>query len=531
MQAFMMRSTRIILLGAVIWLAGGAANAAPAPKALVGLDAYIGRVLNGFQVPGLALAVVKDDSVVLEKGYGVREVGHREPVDANTLFAIASNTKAFTSTALAILVDAHKLDWSDRVIDHLPWFAMSDAYVTREMTIRDLLVHRSGLGEGAGDLLFTPATLYSAEELVRRLRYVPLRGGFRDTYAYDNVLYAVAGQVIEHVSGQSWTDFVREHIFEPVGMKDTKATLHEIPAGANVATGHVLAEHAHLQAVPMAALDSDLPAGGVYSTAHDMGKWVRVHLNEGKLPDNAQGGRLFSYRRQWEMWSMVTPMPIADPPGPALAPITPALLGYGLGWVLSSQRGLRIVSHTGGWAGQVSTVFLVPDMHLGIVILTNQEVPAAFRSILWRIIDGFQNVTPTDWAAIYLQLAKAHGGAADDEWTRHVAARDANTVPSLPLARYAGTYRDPWYGDVSLTLDAGRLVMKFSKTPRLVGDLEHWQHDTFLVRWRERALNADAFVTFSLTPDGAVDAVSMQAASGNTDFSYDFQDLRLKPVH
>ncbi len=496
------------------------------------LDGVVERARKEFAVPGIAVAIVQDGRVVAARGYGLRELGKPETVDAHTLFAIASNTKAFTAAALAILVDEKALAWNDRVVERLPWFQMSDAYVTREMTIRDLLVHRSGLGLGAGDLLFWPTTTYSTEAVVRRLRFVPLATSFRANYAYDNILYAAAGLTLEQVSGKPWPAFVRERIFAPVGMTESKTSASDLRPGDNAATGHAKYDFKDLRTVPPTAWDNNLPAGGIRSSVHDMAKWLLVQLDGGRLPKGADGKeqRLFSEARQREMWSLVTPIGIAPASVPALAPLVPNFRGYGLGWNVNDYRGKKIVSHTGGWPGQVSRVTLVPEAKLGIVVLTNQEEGAAFQTVTYSVLDAALGAPATDWVAAYAEVVKKGQANADESWQKHVAARDAASKPSLPWAKYAGTYRDAWYGDVSLALEGEKLVMTFSKTAQLVGDLDHWQHDTFIVKWRDRSLNADAFVTFALTPDGAVESVKMEAVSPLTDFSFDFHDLKLKPV-
>lgn len=501
------------------------------PTALDDFDAYVARTLKEFDVPGLAVAIVKDGEVVLANGYGVRRLGEATPVDAHTLFAIASNTKAFTAAALAILVDEGKLNWDDRVVDRLPGFQMSDPVVTHEMRVRDLLVHRSGLGLGAGDLLYWPPTDYSTAEVVRRLRFVPLSTSFRSAYAYDNILYAVAGEVIAAVSGQPWKEFVRTRIFAPVGMTEVKLSASEVGPSDNAATGHASIDFKAIGPVPPMSWDNNAPAGAIITNVSEMAKWLRVQLAGGRLADGADGKerRLFSVARQREMWSVVTPMPIRPRTG-ALAATQPNFSGYGLGWDLSDYRGRKIVSHTGGWPGQVSKVVLVPELKVGLVVLTNQESGEAFQAVSLRILDAFLEAPVTDWVAAYAEAHRKALARADDSWAKHVAARAKDAPPSLPLARYAGTYRDVWYGDVVIAEAAGKLVLRFTHTPLLTGELEPWQHDTFIVRWRERSLNADAFVTFALTPDGGIDQVKMEALSPLTDFSFDFQDLLLKPV-
>ena len=504
---------------------------AETPAQLADFDAYVEGVRKQFDVPGIAVAIVKDGKVVLERGYGVREAGKPEAVDARTLFAIASNTKAFTSASLSMLADEGKLSLDDRVIDHLPWFRMADPYVTHEMRIRDLLVHRSGLGLGAGDLLFWPGTDYSTEEVARRLRDVPLTGNFRGQYAYDNILYGVAQLVIEKASGQSYEQFLRTRIFAPLGMDETRFNSDALKPGDNVATGHAKADFKNLQPAPRLSWDNVSGAGGIYSSAHDMTQWMRMQLAGGVYTD-AQGKeqRLFSAKRQQAMWSVVTPMMISEPSVPELLPAKPNFLGYGEGWQLSDYRGRKLVWHTGGWPGMVSRLTLVPEHKLGVIVLTSQEVGAAFNAVTLRALDAFLDAPKTDWTAAYAAAVAKAQGKADDSWQKHLRARAANSQPSLPLAQYAGTYRDPWYGDIAIQQADGKLVMRFSHTAELVGDLEHWQHDVFIVRWRERWLNADAFVSFALTPDGAIREARMEAISPLTDFSFDFHDLRLAPV-
>jgi CubicO group peptidase (beta-lactamase class C family) len=504
------------------------------PTQLQDFGAYVDSARQTLEVPGIAVAIVKDGRVVLEQGFGLREAGKPEPVDARTLFAIASNTKAFTAAALQMLAEQGKLKMDDRVIDHLPWFQMSDPYVTREMRIRDLLAHRSGLSLGAGDLLYWPPTSYSTKEVVERLRHVPIKNGFRSGYAYDNILFAVATLVIEQASGQSYADYLREHIFKPVGMDDSLVDMTGIKPGMDVAMGHAKADFKDLQPVPPMAWLNDPGAGGIYASVHDLAKWMNVQLAGGALPTIGVDGkpaRLFSADSQQQMWSMLTPIKIGQPPVPELASLVPNFSGYGEAWFLSDYRSQKLVWHTGGWPGMVSRLTLVPALKLGVVVLTNAESGAAFNAVTYRVLDAYLNpAQKTDWVAAYAKAVKAAESKADDSFAKHVAARDKHSKPSLALAKYAGTYRDPWYGDVIVTRENGKLRLRFSKTAQLLGTMTPWQHDTFVVRWDDRALNADAFVTFALDVDGHIAEVRMQPISPLTDFSFDFQDLRMVPV-
>lgn len=515
---------RIGGIAAVLALAVIGAHAQDRVSAPPDLDAYVGRVMQTFKVPGVSLAIVKDGNVVVAKGYGVRKLGEPAPVDAKTLFGIASNTKLFTGTALGLLVEEGRLEGDAPVIRYLPGFQMWDPYVTRELSVRDLLVHRSGLGLGAGDLLWWPSSTYDRKEIVRRLRHIRPATSFRSAYAYDNVLYLVAGEVIEAVSGQSWEDFVQSRILDKVGMTTSNVRHSDALKAGNVATPHAEVEGT---VRPIAPFDSDNtnPAGGINSNADDMAKWMIVQLARGRLPD---GSRLFSEATWRELTTLVTPMPIGNPPA-GMEAQRPDFRGYALGIGVQDYRGRKVLLHTGGLPGYVSRVLMIPGIGLGISVLTNQESGAAFDSIAFHIADHYLGVSDTDWLPAYQKYAAAQAASAADEERRAAAARDTNSRPSLALPKYAGTYSDDWYGDVVIEEQDGKLVIRFTRTPLLVGDLGHWQYDTFLVKWRERELRADAYVTFSLNPDGSIDQVRMMPASPLVDFSYDFQDLLLKP--
>jgi CubicO group peptidase (beta-lactamase class C family) len=518
------RSFPVLFL--LLTTATGALLARQAPPAAPpDLDAYVARVMKTFEVPGIGLAIVKNGTAVVARGYGVRKLGDPAPVDARTLFGIASNTKAFTATALGLLVEEGKIRWDAPVVQYLPWFQLWDPYVTREITVRDLLVHRSGLGLGAGDLLWWPPSTYNRREIARRLRDIPLATSFRSAYAYDNVLYLIAGEVIETVSGQTWEEFVRSRILVKVGMTDSNVRHSAAGAGGNVATPHAPIDGA---VRPIAPFDSDNtnPAGGINSSAEDMARWLLVQLGEGRLAD---GSRLFSAATARQLTTLVTPMPIRNPPE-ELAAQRSSFRGYALGFEVRDYRGHKVVTHTGGLPGYVSKVLMIPDFDLGVVVLTNQESDQAFEAVTFHIVDHYLGAPSTDWLDAYAKVLKRQASANAETERKAAAARDTASHPSLPLAGYTGTYRDQWYGDVTIALEKGRPVIRFTRTASLVGDLEHYQYDTFIARWRDRELRADAYVTFALNPDGSVDQVKMRAVSPATDFSFDFHDLLLQPV-
>lgn len=521
-----------LLLVTVAFADASPLRAQSATEPPAGYDAYVEQVLKTFDVPGAAVAIVKDGRIVLAKGYGVRQLGRPGRVDADTRFGIASNTKLFTATALALLVEQGKLRWDDPVIRYLPDFAMYDPYVTRELTVRDLLVHRSGLGLGAGDLLWWPASTYDRAEIARRLRYIKPATSFRSAYAYDNVLYLVAGQLIEKLSGTSWEEFVRTRILGPVGMTSSTVRHSDAAGSGNVASTHAEVDGVVRQIAPMTS-DNTNPAGGINATATDMARWMIVQMDSGRIAGAAAGvpeRRLFSSASTRELWSIVTPLRVGGRVSPGFEHLRPNLSGYALGVGVSDYRGTLRLQHSGGLPGYVSLVTMLPAKRLGVAVLTNQESGYAFDAITYQALDELLGVTPPAYLAYYAARRDTAKARLAREGRQAVAARDSTSGPSLALAKYAGQYEDAWYGRVDITLEGNGLVMRFAHTPQLVGDMRHWQHDTFLVRWRDRELRADAYATFALTPDGAIDQLRMAPASDDVDFSYDFQDLLLHPM-
>src|SRR5712691_9780378 len=369
-----------LLFPLVLLLALSANPVAQRPAAPPDLDQWVARAMHTFDVPGIGVAIVKDDVVVVAKGYGVRKLGEPAPVDARTLFGIASNTKVFTATALGLLVEEGKIEWDAPVVRYLPAFAMWDPFVTRELTVRDLLVHRSGLGLGAGDLLWWPASTYDRKEIARRLRFIQPATSFRSAYAYDNVLYLVAGELIETISGQTWESFVSSRILAKVGMAGSNVR-HSAAAGG----GNVAVPHAPIDGTvrPIAPFDSDNtnPAGGINSSAEDMAKWLMVQLSGGVLSD---GSRLFSPATARQLTGLVTPIPLGDPP-PELPPLKMNFHGYALGLDIRDYRGRKVVMQSGGLPGYVSRVVMIPDISAGVAVLTNQESGEAFDSVAFRV--------------------------------------------------------------------------------------------------------------------------------------------------
>jgi CubicO group peptidase (beta-lactamase class C family) len=508
----------------LLWLAcPSRAQKAPLPD----LDAYVARALKTFDVPGISVGIVKDGKVILARGYGIRKLGESTPVDENTLFGIGSNTKAFTSAALASLVDEGKLSWDDSVYERLPGFQMYDPYVSHEMTVRDLLTHRSGMGLGEGDLLFWPHTTFTRDEIVYKLRFMKPASSFRSKFAYDNLMYIAAGQIVAAVSGKPWEDTIRERILQPLGMNTTTLSNAHFKSTDNVAWPHE--KHGgKLQSIDFVVLDNAAPAGSINSSVAEMSKWMLLQLNHGKFLDRE--GRLFSERQSREMWTSQTILPIGGAAGDSpLAALQPRFSAYGFGWFLRDYHGRKLVGHTGGVAGFVSRVMLVPEENLGVVILTNAEEEGAFESVLYHVLDSYLGVASTDWIAAFKSAEDQEEKTAAEITKKQSAGRAANSQPSLPLEKYAGIYTDAWYGPATIKTENGNLIFSLDHTPAAVGDLEHWQYETFKAHWRDNTIE-DAFLTFTLKPDGAIDHFTMSAVSPLADFSFDYQDLWFVPA-
>jgi CubicO group peptidase (beta-lactamase class C family) len=511
---------------------GGAATAAFPRLAFAAeldeaaIDAVVKPFLAAFETPGVAVAIVRPGAPAFTKGYGVRTLGKPQPVDAHTRFGIASHSKAFTAAALALLVDAGKLGWEDPVVKHLPEFRMYDPAVTQMMTVRDLLVHRSGLPLGAGDLMFFPAGSHVAGDVLKALPYLKPVRGFRAGYDYDNILYIVAGLLIERVSGMRWDKFVEARLFAPLGMADA------VGSRGSLATDNVAGRHARLGPpvrgvgklgiVPADEGSMVDAAGGINASVTDMAKWLQVQLAQGKLPD---GKQLWSREQAREMWTPQTITASSDGPTPQ-NPTRSVLQAYALGWFVQDYRGMRMIQHSGGLSGQVTYTGLLPSRGIGVSVFSNIEdsVSAAIRNaLLDRLIDA----PAFDWVANFRDRTKAGQAEALASVAGGVNTAPAGT-PSLPLAAYAGRYRDPWYGDVVVSSKGGKLWIDFTPTPAFKSVLDPWGPDTFRTRFAKEA-GEDAIVGFTVE-GGKVTGVTMKPLSPLADFSYDFQHLAFVPV-
>jgi CubicO group peptidase (beta-lactamase class C family) len=461
-----------ILLLALLALSG---IVSAAPPDVDSLDEYFSEAREDWKVPGMAVAIIKNGQILLAKGYGVKEMGKPDPVDADTLFAIASNSKAFTAAAISILVDEGKLNWDDRVRNYLPYFRLYDPYVSNEIRIRDLLCHRSGLGTFSGDLLWY-LTDYSAEEVVRRARFLAPQGVFRGDYGYSNLMFIAAGEVIRKVSGNSWSDFVSTRILEPLDMKRTLTSAKEISRSCNVASPHSNL-FGELSVFPWVSWEASAAAAGIISSANDMAKWIELQLRAGTAPAE----EIFSEESNRIMRTLHLSLPVSSA-SRKLYPST-HFRGYGLGWSLFDYLGKKVVTHGGAYDGMFSRVALVPEENIGIVILTNGTTSLQ-TALMYRFLDSFLSGEGEDWSKVYLELARRRGEAKLQKVQKLKNRRSVGTSPSLEPGAYTGTYGGDLYGEAKVWLEDGKLVLQLQPAPELIGDLTHWHYDTYRIQWR-----------------------------------------------
>jgi len=481
------------------------------------LDELVQKTQTTFNVPGIAVAIIKDGKIILSKGYGVTNIETQQKVDGNTLFGIASNSKAFTSTALAILVDEGKINWDDKVKKYLPQFKMYNKYVTDEFTIRDLLTHKSGLGLGAGDLMIWPdGHNFTPDDIVKNIQFLKPVSGFRTKYDYDNLLYVIAGVVVEKASGKSWCDFVEERIMKPIGMNNSASSWNRLKDTTNTIVPHVPTE-GKLQIIPRYKNPIFDAAAGLYSSTNDLSKWLILQMNKGKYGKN---DIIFSEKQHKEMWTSQTILPNRNS-----FPYKTNFRSYALGWQLTDVNGFLQVSHTGGLDGIVTQTIMIPEIQLGIIVLTNQQSGAAFTAISNTIKDSYIGLPEFDHLAY---LSKDRQGKEDeaDKITTEVWETVQKNTTKIDTKKYIGTYKDSWFGEVTLTEKNGKLYFESKRSLRLIGEVFLYKDLNFVVKWNIRSFNADAHIFFQFNSKGKIDGFTMKAISPLTDFSYDFHDLK-----
>ncbi len=480
----------ILILFLLVFLSGQIYSQS---EQLKNLDAYIEKAMEEWKVPGLAIAIVKDDKVIYNKGFGVRDINKKDRVDTNTLFAIASNTKAFTAHALGLLVQEGKISWDDPVLKYLPDFQLFDPEVTRKITIRDLLCHRSGLGTWAGDLIWWGST-YTRENVIDRIRFIKPVADFRTTYRYSNMMFLVAGQIIPKVTGSSWDDFLKERFFFPLQMRRTNTSVSELDLAGNVALPHTI-QKGEVASVPYVNVDNSGPAGAINSCTADLVHWLRLQLANGSY----SGEQLVNTEIIAETRKSHIMIPIS-----AYAKKInhySHLSTYALGWRLRDYQGRLIINHTGGLDGMYSYLGFMPDEHLGLVILTNLDNHSLQRALAYHVYDALLNLDFQDWSKRFLDAFKEK--AVKKEKVKSKKEKIEGTKPTHEKSDYLGTYTSRLYGEVEIYEQNRELRIRLSAHPKITGTIQHWQYNTFLVKWNDIVWDEN-FVYFDLDDQGGI---------------------------
>ncbi|WP_106915311.1 serine hydrolase [Chryseobacterium aurantiacum] len=490
------------------------------------VDALVNNAIEKFHVAGAAVAIVKDGKVIHKKGYGVKSIDTKSLIDEHTNFEIASNSKAFTTAALSILVDEGKLSWDDNVKKYIPEFKMYNDYVTENFTIEDLLCHRSGLGLGAGDLMMFPdGTDFTIKDVITSFQYFAPVSGFRTQFNYDNQLYLVAGEVIARVGGMSWENFVQKRIMEPLQMQNSFSSISQVKDISLMASPHS-SESGTIKKISLYGAMVNGAAGGIVSNVDDMSKWMLVQLNKGKY-GSGLNQQLFTKERQNEMWTIHTVDQINPNPR-----YNQHFNGYGLGWNLSDMKGNLSVSHTGGLPGMLSIVTMIPDLNLGIVILTNTENGGSgvFSSVSQTIIDSYLELNDFGWVDKYSAYFKSQKESGDDVTKKvwETVSKAKNTT--IKNEDLIGLYEDKWFGKIEIFLKGNQLWFKSFRSPKLNGPMSFYKANTFAIKWDYKDMNCDAFAMFNLDENGKAQGIKMKGISPNIDFSFDFQDLNLQRI-
>jgi CubicO group peptidase (beta-lactamase class C family) len=482
------------------------------------LDQQFAAAIQAFNVPGMSVAIVHHGEVILSKGYGVADSRTGAPVDDHTVFAIASNSKAFTSAALATLVDEKKINWNDKVRTYLPYFTLYDFYVSEQMTIRDLLCHRSGLATFSGDIIWYGSTR-SREEVIRRARFLEQKHGFRESFGYQNIMFLAAGEIIPEVTGMTWDQYIKKRFFQPLGMSRTFTSINDLKGLNNVAAPHNEVKEKNV-AIDYVNWDNIGPAGSINSCAADLSQWIKLQLGRGTF----DGTEYWTNDRTIEMWENYTPVRVSDWQRNNMP--TRHFNGYGLGWSLMEYQGNKVVSHSGGSDGMISQTALVPSLDLGFVVLTNNNnsLPSC---LMFHILDAFSGSgEERDWIASFLEFRKEEKEEQTKAIEKEQNERVSSTLRSLPLAGYCGTYTSELYGEVKVSLPPSSedLDIEFMPTPLFKGKLSHWHFDTFRLTWNTQQMLPPGKATFVLDASGK--ATELRIDVPNPDI--DFTEMRLR---
>ena len=454
------------------------------------IDQWTLDLMESFQVPGVSVAIVSSSDIEFMKGYGVRMLGGEDPVDENTLFGIASISKSFTGLGLALLEADGRINWQDKVINYLPNFQMSDPWVTKEMTIMDLLTHRSGLTSIAGGTLWYGSD-YDRNEVIQRLRYLQPVSSFRSKFDYQNIMYMVAGEIIPAVTDTAWDEFMQHRIFAPLGMVTSNTSITAFAESSNVAQAHAILD-GELQMIELRNHDNISAAAGINSTSQELCYYLQTLLGDGVF----QHEQVFSPDVTEELWLQRIPLKMKTPRPAEESAFTPVLYrSYGLGWIMVDHRGSERVYHSGGIDGLRSLVTMIPEKDLGIIVLANNESREMVYALTEIILDMAWGIETYPWVQNVIDEARADDLEWQDEISLDNIKRNKWKRPSFKARELVGKYESKAYGQIEITGKRRDLGIRFTHTPSLTGKLSHWEGNTYLIKWLDPYIPR-GFVTF-----------------------------------
>jgi CubicO group peptidase (beta-lactamase class C family) len=480
---------------------------------LAEIDRYYVKMVQDWDLPGASIGIVKDGKLVFVGNYGTKEAGKTEKPDENTLYAIASNSKAFTSAILGMLVQEGKLKWNDKVKQHLPYFALFDTWVSNEANIRDILSHRVGLGTFSGDVIWYKSDL-SAEEMIKRIKFVPKAYDFRAGYGYSNLMYITAGELIKKVSGKTWGENVKERIFVPLGMDRSITSIKQLEETKNYATPHARADEKNYP-IPWANWDEVGATGGIISSVKDISKWMIFNMNHGIVNQD-------TLLRKETLNLAWTPHNNFVVDHTTKNPLGRHFRGYGLGWDISDYHGKFMIGHTGGYDGMISAITMIPEENLGVVVLTN-GVKSPIMAATYYALDKFTGLGNKDWSADMLKNVN-DWQKRDTRISDRKQKRIEGTKPSLPLEKYAGTYKSDMYGEIRVVLEGQQFRLEWEHSPLLSAKLTHWHYDVWEIAW-EHPQAWFSFGTVKFNTDNNMQIIGMDLDIPNDDFFFE----ELKP--
>lgn len=459
------------------------------------LDAWVEASRQDWNIPGMAVGIVKDGEVVYAKGFGEKQLGSGEKVDANTIFSIASVSKNITAAALGILVDEGKIEWEDKISSHIPWFQFKDSWISQEVTIKDALIHRVGLGRVLGNRLQF-MTDNSRDEVLYQLRYMDFEKPFRSSFVYNNVMYSLAGQIIEYAEGSTWDAFLKERLFDPLEMHSSTTSITMLKANDNQAYPHQEIEG---KVVPIQRRNWDNagPAGGVNASVNDLNKWLLMQLG---TPGEYKGKTIISTEQMNEIHK---PQMISSQAKASAAQST-----YGYGWNITDYKGKRVLTHGGATDGFNTSMYLMPELELGIIVVGN-TFNSLGNAVAYQVMDAYLGESDKDWNEHYLSNYKKSYHRALEAREEIHDAKIKNTKPSLNLEAYEGVYHSDGYGKVEVKQRGKELVLYFWDTEGLEAKLEHWHFDTFRAVWKNPA-QREEFMQFHLGKNGKVEALDFE---------------------